>query len=59
MRLIFVSALGLALFGLTACGHSLPREKQAPCSPVAATGNTPCELIPINFASLAVEAHQS
>ena len=50
----FITAIliTLAAFSLSACSHTIMKEKMAPCPPMASTGNNPCELIPINFASV-------
>ena len=39
----------LAVLTLSACGHD---DLKAPCSPVAALGNSPCMLMPVNLACL-------
>ena len=39
-----------AVLTLSACAHPGFREKKAPCSPMAATSNKPCALVPINYA---------
>lgn len=54
-NIMIVTLFAVMACALSACSHTNMKDKKAPCSPLASAGSVPCELIPINFASLSVE----
>lgn len=52
---MMITLFAVMACALSACSHTNMKDKKAPCSPVASAGNAPCELIPINFASLSAQ----